>query len=241
MSEKDQNYLYEFEKSVLGYEPKDLKGQVFLKSNLLPFQSFLSQWSVQEEVPQSLYLSLPLSAWTQYAKFLVEHTPLERQNLQQAIQELIDFVVWLKKEHLPDLNTTNIQMALKFGQKEIERGLILKKHLKSYLSKISAPPLQAYDLNSIEMELSWMQFQGDLEETEPYYGEYELITKDSEHNKAFFQAIQNEQKVVLPFPDTIFDHLQKGDRFHFEYDESPHQHQRFKNIEYIFPDFELEA
>lgn len=241
MSEKDLRYLYEFEKSVLGYEPRDLHGKVFLKSNLMPFQSFLLHWNCKEELEQSIYLSLPLSAWTRYAKFLVEYYPFERHEFQVAIQTVIDFVIWLKGEALPDLNTTNIQMALKYGQKEMERGLILKKHLKTYLESNTTPALQSYDLNSVELELSWMQFQSDLDQTQTFKGEYELITKDSENNKAFFQSVNQQQKVILNFPDTIFDHLQKGDRFHFEYDQTPEQHQRFKNIEFVFPDFESEV
>lgn len=240
MSEIDLSYLYEFEKCVLGYEPRDLTGQVFLKSPLMPLQKFLLQWNSNNHETQSLFLALPLSAWTHYAKFLIDQYSFERHDLHQAIQTVIDFNDWLKKTHLSDLNTTNIEMALKYGQKEVERGLTIQKHLKRFIKSTTTPPLQSYDLNSVEVELSLMQFQDIMEPTEPYYGEYELLSKDLNGNKVYFKSTQTDKSVILQLPDHIFDHLQKGDRFHFEYEETPEQHQRFKNIEFHFPDFELE-
>jgi len=236
----DPLFFHEFEKNRLGYEPKDLNGQPFLKTNLDPFKIYLTQFSTLKDSQTHLLLDLPLSAWTHYPKYLIENYPFDKPELHQALQQLFDYLTWLKINKLPELEESNLLHALKYGQKEIERGLTLKRLLLEYLACHSSPPLNDFDRESVELQLSWLQFQEQLEQTEKFIGSYEVVTKNSENQKVFFNAVEGSKKVALTLPETLFQLIQKGDRFQFNFEETQTGRQRFKTIDYTFPYLKLD-
>jgi len=229
----DSNYLLDFEKFNLGYEPRDLNGLSFLKSSLNHLQAYLEH--VGNETDESLFPVLPLSSWALYSKFLVDQFSLDKSELNNSIQVTYQFLNWLKENSYPDLALNDIQNSIKYGQKEVDRALIIELKINEFQKNQNTPQFQDYDKNSVEMELNWLQFQNHLEEAENHQGKFEVTSKISSENKVLLNDHKRDKKIILTFPKDIFQLLQKGDHFFLRFDENSEGHQRFHHINFITP------
>jgi hypothetical protein len=211
MSTDHQHYFFDWEKDILGHTGIDLKGDPFLKSDIHWLYLYLSQVCPTEDqdikiqpiddIPVHIWSHFPIHLYLQHDKSIFSKATL-------AAQQFLD---WLGLKPEFKSMAPIASGALQSTKKDIERLIKLYKHFSERQNTWVYIPGPTESLEDIQWNEELLELQKpDVSESNEDI--FQLISKDTDKNRAYFKSIHTQQAMVVQMDQKIIQWMECGDR-----------------------------